>query len=924
MKVRIRKGLSVFMTAVLLASGFSQPVSAAAAGISHANRLAEEENGVTVTTREEFMEALQQHKSPITVTGLVTIGKDVDTDNRMLPVKIPANTVIRGTENGILNSRSPIQLEGDVCFQDIELTFESTNALGSVPHREIFLAGHGLTFDNVKSWLDGGEGEFGPLGGTEKELLPTVYAGGYSNTQIGSNASLTVRNSNSKTMFQAIYMGHEAEGDNKVPYRGTATVNLDTKVTVRDRVDVSKNSQAEINIAGGEYDYANAKVYYGNENTTLTLSKSSITDATVENVGNIVVADKGCLASKTTSYGNITLQRGGCLDLNAVNDVTISGNFTGVDNQQEERGILVVNKQSTLMIEGIVTGTTQFQTDSRLFPGYFNTGWPYISAVGQNASSGNFVLSQKSTDFGYQLMYNRGTWSVGMQGEEEPKEIGSIDIISAPSEVALSRIAMKEDGTVPDENIYFELIWKDVDGNIISSDKVEEWMLYEFDYVYVIKTDYWESDEPEILEKTDWNNLIGLMVSEEHPGKYFLQAFDGAKTGNYTFLFCADNNAQVLDTVGDVKNLKDQIKAECRVAILDHDPLPTPTMAPTMKPTPTPAVTESAEPKPSAPSEEKPTMKPTPTPVVTESAEPKPSAPSDEKPTEKPTPTPVVTESAEPRPSAPSEEKPTEKPTPTPVVTESAEPRPSAPLEEKPTTSPTSMPTPPAEEKPTAEPSPIPEEKPLEHVHVYEMVFTVATVEKDGSYIKKCSCGQIESQQTVFRPAQVTLSADQFVYTGKKRVPDIKITDASGTAISSNNYDIRFQNNVKVGMASVTIIFKGDYSGQITKFFRILPKRVKITNVTQKKKGFLVKWKKQNNQITGYEIQYSTSKKFTKKATKRIIVKSNKAVSRIISSKRAGKKYYIRLRAYKTIKGNGTAKFYSKWSKAKAVTVRRK
>ena len=73
------------------------------------------------------------------------------------------------------------------------------------------------------------------------------------------------------------------------------------------------------------------------------------------------------------------------------------------------------------------------------------------------------------------------------------------------------------------------------------------------------------------------------------------------------------------------------------------------------------------------------------------------------------------------------------KPTPTPAVTESAEPKPSAPSEEKPTTSPTSMPTPPAEEKPTAEPSPIPEEKPLEHVHVYEMVFTVATVEKDGN-----------------------------------------------------------------------------------------------------------------------------------------------------------------------------------------------
>lgn len=251
MKIMIRKNICLLTVAALLAGGMQRPVSAQSADISQYQNTEKAESGitpfvegegVTVNTTKEFMEALQQHKSPITVGAIITIGQEADTDGRMLPVKIPANTLIRGTEGSILNSRSPVQLEGDVCFQDIELTFESSDALGSVPHREIFLAGHGLTFDNVSTWLEGADGEFGPLGGSEKELLPTVYAGGYSNTDIGDNASLTVRNSNTKTMFKAIYMGHDAESDNKVPYQGSAVLALDAGVTVRERVDVSKNS----------------------------------------------------------------------------------------------------------------------------------------------------------------------------------------------------------------------------------------------------------------------------------------------------------------------------------------------------------------------------------------------------------------------------------------------------------------------------------------------------------------------------------------------------------------------------------------------------------------------------------------------------------------------------------------------------------
>lgn len=846
MRTRIKKNLCILTAAAVILGGIHRPVAAKEPDTPQqgVERLQSgsvpvplsEENGVTVSTREEFMDALQQRKSPITVSSLVTIGKDVDTDHRMLPVKIPAGTVIRGTPNGILNCRCPIQLEGDVYFQDIEVTFESSDALGSVPHREIFLAGHSLTFDNVKTFLEGGGGDPGGFGGTEEELLPTVYAGGYTNTKIGENASLTVRNSNSETMFQAVYMGHEAERDNKVPYLGTATVNLDTRVIVRGKVDTSKNSRAEINISGGVNDYARTKEYYGNENTTLTLSQSSIDGAVVEGVGNIVIADKGCLTSTTDTYRNVTLQRGGCLDVNSVDNVLISGDFTGVSDAQEERGILVVKAEGIVTLSGKVTGTTQFQTDNRLFPGSFNIGWPYISANAENAIANNFVLSQKSLDRGYKLNYNKGKWSVVWADQEEEKKIGEINIVSAPTEVNLNKIKETLDGTVPDENVYFEIIWTDTNGNEFSTDEVEELALYESDYIFKIKTEYWESDDPDIQEKTDWGNVLSLMTSEEHPGKYFLQAHDGAKTGEYTFLFCSDYYIDELNTVQDVKGLKDLIKAECNVSFLDKDPEPAkPTITPTAPPTGKP------EPTPENPA------KPTITPVATPTGKPEPTPENPAKPT--------VT--------------PTQNPEQTPPAGGGSSSSTQSPL-------------------PTVTPDVIPEPTP--------------------------------DQADMYKSVVVNVSSKPLVYNGKAQKPVVKVTDAAGNIISSENYQLLYQNNVKVGQASVTVIFNGDLNTKITKYFSIVPKNVKGFQLISKSKKFVVKWKRQSVQTTGYEIQFSTNKKFKKKTSKTATVKSNKTISKKFSRKKAGKRYYVRIRTYKTVRVDGKMKkFYSGWSKVKTV-----
>lgn len=87
---------------------------------------------------------------------------------------------------------------------------------------------------------------------------------------------------------------------------------------------------------------------------------------------------------------------------------------------------------------------------------------------------------------------------------------------------------------------------------------------------------------------------------------------------------------------------------------------------------------------------------------------------------------------------------------------------------------------------------------------------------------------------------------------------------------------------------------------QITKFIDIKENSIKIN------------WKKINN-VSGYQIKYSTDKDF--EFEKKITIKGNKT-SKTISKLKTDKKYYFKVRAYKKNKNKTT---YSKWSKVKSV-----
>ncbi len=77
-----------------------------------------------------------------------------------------------------------------------------------------------------------------------------------------------------------------------------------------------------------------------------------------------------------------------------------------------------------------------------------------------------------------------------------------------------------------------------------------------------------------------------------------------------------------------------------------------------------------------------------------------------------------------------------------------------------------------------------------------------------------------------------------------------------------------------------------------------------------------VSWKK-DKRATGYQVQYCTSKAF-KKGVKTVTVTKNKTVTKTIPRLAKGKRYYVRVRAYKSAKLNKkTQKIYGPWSSVK-------
>lgn len=152
----------------------------------------------------------------------------------------------------------------------------------------------------------------------------------------------------------------------------------------------------------------------------------------------------------------------------------------------------------------------------------------------------------------------------------------------------------------------------------------------------------------------------------------------------------------------------------------------------------------------------------------------------------------------------------------------------------------------------------------------------------------------------------------------------------------SNQFTVTSSNNKALKEKGGWLYIKGNGKYKLyaqsknTKSYKVTVLSDKISSVntkkhtvkakSTKKKAVKVTWKQIYKDITAYEVQYSTSNKFSKKATKTVVVKGKGNTSKTISKLKSKKTYYVRVRAYTDQTNN--EKLYTPWSKTVKVKVK--
>ena len=207
---------------------------------------------------------------------------------------------------------------------------------------------------------------------------------------------------------------------------------------------------------------------------------------------------------------------------------------------------------------------------------------------------------------------------------------------------------------------------------------------------------------------------------------------------------------------------------------------------------------------------------------------------------------------------------------------------------------------------------------------------TKATLKKDGKIVKKyqtkCTlCGEIlgtrTSTEKIYYAKTIKLSKTTFTYNKKVQVPIVTIKDSKGKIIDAENYTITYSNkkSKKVGEYTVKITFKNKYKGKKELKYTIKPQGTTLKKLSSGEEQFKAKWSKNTDQTSGYQIQYATDSKFKKNSSKELI-EDNKKTSQKFKKLKAKKKYYVRIRTYKIVKGK---KYYSSWSQSLTVKTKK-
>lgn len=210
----------------------------------------------------------------------------------------------------------------------------------------------------------------------------------------------------------------------------------------------------------------------------------------------------------------------------------------------------------------------------------------------------------------------------------------------------------------------------------------------------------------------------------------------------------------------------------------------------------------------------------------------------------------------------------------------------------------------------------------------YKTITTAASTSKDGSIVVKCSnCGDVKSTTTIAKIKSIALNKTSFTENGKVQKATVVAKDSANKTIAASNYTVSYSNSnsKKPGTYTATVKFNGkNYAGTKKLTYKINAKAPAKTTVKlskAKKTSLKASWNKVAN-ATSYEVQYGTSKSF--KGAKTVKV-SSKSSSKVLTKLKKNKKYYVRVRAVRTVKvDNKNTTLRASWSSAKNLKTKKK
>ena len=245
---------------------------------------------------------------------------------------------------------------------------------------------------------------------------------------------------------------------------------------------------------------------------------------------------------------------------------------------------------------------------------------------------------------------------------------------------------------------------------------------------------------------------------------------------------------------------------------------------------------------------------------------------------------------------------PSPKPTEPPKQTETAKPT-STPNPQPPKQTETTKPAEPPKQTETAKPTSTPNPQPPKQTE------TTKPAEPPK---------QTEPSKPV-KPVsrKLTVKVKNVTYNGKAQKPAITVY-AGKKKLSSKYYTVSYKNNKNVGYGTVIVKGKGrygKYSG--TAAFKINLKKTKLSSAkSTKKKTFTATWRKTGGN-SGWQVQYSTNKKF--RSGVRTVNLKSRNTKLTVRNLKSRKNYYVRVRSYKKV---GRQTWYSGWSNVKCIKIK--